>query len=328
MRGWGVFRLLIPACGVIALMGCAKPGAPQEGAAQAGNSASAPSEDIAPVRPEIYASVELTSDISHLSAKQREMLGILMEASEIMDGLFWQQAYGDADALLASLDSAETLEFAKINYGPWDRLKANAPFVPGAGAKPRGANFYPPDMSVQEFEDWQEPEKRGQYSLVRRDENGSLDLLPYSKAYAGELGRAAALLREAAELAEDPGFASYLRLRARAFETDDYQPSDLAWMDMKNNAIDVVIGPIENYEDQLFGYRAAFESYVLIKDLAWSERLSRYADFLPELQKGLPVPDEYKAESPGTDSDLNAYDAVYYAGDCNAGSKTIAINLP
>lgn len=328
MRGFGVFRMLIAALGVVVLTGCAKPEVPQEVAEQSPAKTDNSTTELAPVRPEIYASVNLTADISHLSAKQREMLGILMEAAGIMDGLFWHQAYGDADSLLAGLDSAPMREFAKINYGPWDRLRGNAPFVPGAGPKPRGANFYPPDMSVEEFEGWEEPGKRGQYSLVRRTDSGSLALLPYSEAYAEQLGRAAKLLRDAAELAEDPGFAGYLRLRAEAFETDDYQPSDLAWMDMKNNDIDVVIGPIENYEDQLFGYRAAFEAYVLIKDLAWSDRLSRYASFLPELQRGLPVPDAYKSESPGTDSDLNAYDAVYYAGDCNAGSKTIAINLP
>ncbi|MDZ7645042.1 MAG: hypothetical protein U5K76_13015 [Woeseiaceae bacterium] len=122
--------------------------------------------------------------------------------------------------------------------------------------------------------------------------------------------------------------ANYLRLRADALVTDRYQESDMAWMDVRSNPVEVVIGPIETYEDRLFGYRAAYESYVLIKDQEWSERLSRFAEFLPELQRGLPVPDAYKAEAPGTDSDLNAYDAVYYAGDSNAGSKTIAINLP
>jgi hypothetical protein len=140
--------------------------------------------------------------------------------------------------------------------------------------------------------------------------------------------RASEKLRQAAALAEDPGLRSYLELRAKALLDDQYQPSDLAWMDMKNNGVDVVIGPIENYEDQLFGIKTTHEGYVLLKDRAWSARLAKFAAFLPELQRGLPVPPEYKSESPGTDSDLNAYDAVYYAGDCNAGSKTIAINLP
>jgi hypothetical protein len=139
---------------------------------------------------------------------------------------------------------------------------------------------------------------------------------------------AVAKLRQAAPLAEDSGLRRYLELRARALETDEYQPSDLAWLDMKNNTIEVVIGPIENYEDQLFGYKTSNEAFVLVKDREWSARLARYAAMLPSLQQELPVPQAYKREKPGTDSDLNAYDAVYYAGDANAGSKTIAINLP
>jgi len=166
------------------------------------------------------------------------------------------------------------------------------------------------------------------YTLLRRDEQGILGTVGYSEAYAEPMSFAAGKLREAAALAEDPGLRRYLELRADALLSDRYRESDLAWMDMKDNTLDVVIGPIETYEDQLFGYKAAAEAYVLIKDKAWSERLARYATFLPDLQKGLPVPEEYKRETPGTDSDLNAYDVVYYAGDCNAGSKTIAINLP
>jgi hypothetical protein len=215
-----------------------------------------------------------------------------------------------------------------MNYGPWDRLDADRPFVEGYGPKPPGARFYPEDMTKEEFEAWEQEGKEGQYSFVRRTADGGLALEPYHVVFADELGQAAELLREAAELAEDPGFADYLRLRADALLTDDFQPSDMAWMDMKNNAIELVIGPIEHYEDKLFNYRTAYEAYVLIKDLAWSERLARFAQYLPELQAGLPVPDAYKAEIPGSDADLNAYDAVYYAGDCNAGSKTIAINLP
>ncbi len=153
-------------------------------------------------------------------------------------------------------------------------------------------------------------------------------LVPYRVRFATELRRAAALLEEAAALSPDPGLRSYLELRADALASDDYRASDMAWLDMKDNRIDLVIGPIETYEDRLFGYKAAYEAYVLVKDMDWSRRLARYAAMLPELQRGLPVPDAYKAEAAGADSDLNAYDVVYYAGDCNSGSKTIAINLP
>ncbi len=280
-------------------------------------------------RPGIYAEFELTTDLGHLNDGQREMIGVLIEASRIMDDLFWRQAFNDGYSdWLASIEDNETRRFAELNYGPWDRLADDAPFIRGFGAKPLGANFYPPDMSKEEFEAAYLPGKKGLYSLVRRDDAGELVLIPYHVAYRDELHQAAELLRAAAGLADDPQFATYLKLRAAALISDDFQTSDLFWMDVKSNEIDVVIGPIETYEDRLFGYRAAYESYVLIKDMEWSDRLSRFAMFLPELQEGLPVPDGYKSESPGTDSDLNAYDVVYYAGHSNAGSKTIAINLP
>jgi hypothetical protein len=304
--------LLIVACGAEA---------PPEAAVSAAKS-------VKP-RPEIYADFELSADLSHLSDSQREMIAVLIEASEIMDDLFWRQALNDDYATwLASVGDSDARRFAELNYGPWDRLANDAPFVAGFGDKPLGANFYPADMSKEEFEAAYLPGKKGLYSLVRRNEAGELVLVPYHVAYEAELQQAAELLREAADLAEDPGFATYLKLRAAALISDEFQTSDLYWMDVKSNEIDVVIGPIETYEDRLFGYRAAYESYVLVKDLEWSARLGRFAMFLPELQEGLPVPDEYKRESPGTDSDLNAYDVVYYAGHSNAGSKTIAINLP
>ncbi len=169
---------------------------------------------------------------------------------------------------------------------------------------------------------------RSPYTLVRWSGAGALVPVPYHVAFSGLIERAALRLREAAKLADDPGLRRYLELRAQALLDDDYQPSDRAWLDMKDNGIDMVIGPIETYDDQLFGYKAAHEAYVLIKDRDWSTRLSRYAALLPGLQRGLPVEAAYKRETPGTDSDLNAYDVVYYAGQANAGSKTIAINLP
>lgn len=292
----------------------------------------APDDDaaqLAPVRPAIYAPVTLSADLKELTDRERAMVSLLIDAAEIMDDLFWQQAYpGDRAALLAGLDDPATRRFAEINYGPWDRLAGNAPFVPGVGAKPPGAGFYPLDMSKEEFERANLAGSRSEYTLLRRDAKGQLVVVPYSLHWRDELGRAAALLEQAAGLADDEGLRNYLKLRASALRSDDFRASDRAWLDMKNNRLDVVIGPIETYEDKLFGYKAAFEAYVLVKDLEWSQRLARYAAMLPALQRGLPVPDAYKAESPGTDSDLNAYDVIYYAGDCNAGSKTIAINLP
>ena len=205
---------------------------------------------------------------------------------------------------------------------------ADESFIEQFGEKPKGANFYSPKMTIEEFEVLEDSSKKSQYTLLRYDENNKLICIPYHVEYREQLEKASAILNKASELAEDQGFKNYLQLRSKAILSDDYYESDLAWMDMKSNLVDVVIGPIENYEDQLFNYKTAYEAYVLVKDVEWSQKLERFISFLPELQRTLPVDDKYKQEKPGTDSDLNAYDVIYYAGNCNSGGKTIAINLP
>ena len=285
-------------------------------------------ESEKPSRFDIYAEVRLNTDLSHLSDNQKQMVGLLIDAGKITNEIFWLQVWGDRQELLNSIDDPKARRFAFYNYGPWDRLAADQPFIESAGPRPPGARFYPQDMSKAEFEAWQQEGKDGQYTIVQRDKDGGLVLVPYSKAFATQINEIADLLIEASALAEDDEFAAYLKLRATALKTDDYQASDMAWMDMKNNPVEVVIGPIENYQDALYGYRSAFETFVLIKDQEWSERLARFVKYMPELQSGLPVADEYKAEMPGSDADLNAYDLAYCAGDCNSGAKTIAINLP
>ncbi|WP_452225302.1 dipeptidyl-peptidase 3 family protein [Lacinutrix chionoecetis] len=275
-----------------------------------------------------YVSVKLTADLGVLSAKEKQMLPILIEAANKMNDLFWYEAYGDCNALLSSITDADTKKYVKINYGPWDRLANNRPFVEGVGEKPKGANFYPADITKVEFENANLKDKSSLYTFLRRDGEGKLYTIPYHKKFEAEVKEVSELLLKAADLAEDNGLKNYLTLRAQALLDDDYQKSDFAWMDMKNNTLDIVIGPIETYEDQLFGNKAAHEGYVLIKDQEWSAKLAKFSSFLPELQTGLPVDAKYKKEKPGTDSDLNAYDVVFYAGDCNSGSKTIAINLP
>lgn len=275
-----------------------------------------------------YVPFKLTSDISLLSEKEQKMLPILIEAAAKMNDLFWYEAYGDKNELLSKIENAHTLNFVEINYGPWDRLDGNNSFVEGVDSKPAGANYYPVDITKEEFEAFEDEKKLSPYTFIRRNNEGNLITVSYYKQFEKETKEVSKLLFLASELAEDEGLKKYLELRALAFLDDNYQASDLAWMDMKTNTLDIVIGPIETYEDQLFGAKASHEAYVLIKDLVWSKKLEKFAQFLPELQAGLPVEDIYKAETPGTDSDLNAYDVVYYAGDCNAGSKTIAINLP
>ena len=276
---------------------------------------------------ESYAPVKLTTDLSILSEKERAMLPILIQISEIMDELFWQQSFGDK-SVLDTISDQYIREFAMIQYGAWNRLDCEKTFVPGFGEKPKGANFYPADMTKEEFEALQDPAKESLYTIIRRDENGALKVIPYREAYAEKLAVVDSLMGEAIALAEDAGLKNYLEKRREAFRTDDYFESDMAWMDMKSSKLDFVVGPIENYEDALYGYKTAYEAFILVKDEKWSNDLAKYTKMLPELQTLLPCDPKYKQEVPGTESDLNVYDVIYYAGDCNSASKTIAINLP
>ena len=275
-----------------------------------------------------YAEYTLTTDISHLSENELAMLPLLFEAADIMDELFWVENFGDKEALMNQITDPDLQLFAQINYGPSDGLDNEQPFVEGYGAKPEGAGFYPLDMTEEEWQAFDDPNKDSQYTMIVRDENGALKCVWYHEYFSEQIERAAGLLEQASELAGDPEFANYLKLRAEALRTDDYFESDMRWMDVRNNNIDMVVGPIENYTDARYGIKAAHEAFILIKDQEWTRQLARYAAFVPQLQTQLPVPEEYKREVPGSDADLAAYDVVYYAGDCNANSKTIAINLP
>lgn len=275
-----------------------------------------------------FVKVKLTTDLSHLSANEQKMITILIEIAAIMDDIYWKEAYGDKDELFKSLDNQSLKDFVNINYGPWERLNGNKSFLNEIEEKPLGAQFYPEDMTKKEFELFESSDKGSLYTVLRRDKDNNLLTIPYHKYFEKETNKAVELLREAAGLAEDQGLKKYLELRAGALLSDEYYESDIAWMDMRENNIDFVVGPIENYEDALFGYKAAHEAFVLIKDKKWSKMLDRFSALLPDLQKTLPVSEEYKTETPGSGSDIGVYDVIYYGGDCNAGSKTIAINLP
>ncbi len=275
-----------------------------------------------------FATVKLSTDLSKLTEKERQMIPILLEVAQIMDELYWKQSLGDKKAFLDTISDPYAKQFAMINYGPWERLNDNKAFINGVGEKPKGVNFYPLDITKEEFEAYNDKNKTNLYTIIQRGEDGKLKTVWYHEAYKAELEKAAELINKAATLAEDAGLKKYLELRAKALLSSDYLASDMAWMDMKTNGIDFVVGPIENYEDALYGYKAAFESFVLIKDKEWSKKLDKYISFLPSLQKDLPVDAKYKKEVPGTSSDLGVYDAIFYGGDCNSGSKTIAINLP
>ena len=276
-----------------------------------------------------YAKVTLTTDISHLSDNEVKMLDLLFKAGKIMDDIYWTENLGgNKDEFLSKIEDPNARKYAEINYGPWDQLDNRRIFIPGYEPKPAGAGFYPTDMTKEEFEAWENPDKTSQYNLIRRDKDGNLKAVWYHQAYAKQMVHAANLLMKASKLAADKEFAEYLELRADALLSDNYYYSDMAWMDVRNNNVDFVVGPIENYTDGLFGYKAAHEAFILIKDKEWTEKLTRYVSLLPVLQTKLPVEKKYKQEKPGSDADLAAYDVVFYGGDCNMASKTIAINLP
>lgn len=277
---------------------------------------------------EEYAHVELKSDlVSGLNDKEKELVKIFFQVGEITDNLFWKQTFGDKSKL-DTITDPYAKEFAMIHYGAWDRLDNNKPFLGGYGEKFDVCNYYPHDITAEEFEAFDDANKDSWYTVIRRNDDGSLKSVWYHEAYAEEIGRICALLEKAVTLAEDPGLKNYLEKRIEAFKTDDYLASDLAWMDMKDSKVDFVTGPIESYDDMFRETKTSYESFILLKDEARSKDLAKFVSMLPALQKELPCAPEYKTFVPGTSSDLNVYDAVYYAGDCNAGSKTIAINLP
>ena len=291
--------------------------------------ACAPKEDAA-LRAKVdeYAIVEMTSPLlEQLTPQEREIVDLLRLAAVECDNLFWLQTYGDKAEMEALQDPAAR-DFAMLHYGPWDRLDDNKPFIEGVGAKPLGCNYYPQDITAEEFAAFDDPDKLSLYTVVRRNEDGSLKTVWYRDEYKEHLDKIIGYMEQAIALSDNEGFKTYLAERIKAFRTDDYLASDLAWMDMKDSRIDFVVGPIENYDDKFNEAKASYEAFILLKDEKRSADLEKFVSMLPYLQTQLPCDPKYKTFVPGTSSDLNVYDAIFYAGDCNAGSKTIAINLP
>jgi len=283
---------------------------------------------------------DLTADVSHLSEGDRKALTHLVAAGRAVDEIFKRQAWeGNPEmaaevAGLEGVDAEAAQDYYRIMYGPWDRLSHFEPFL-GDSPHPPGAGYYPEDMTAEEFEAWIDahPEDReamtSLFTIVRRyGPNGEeLRAVPYSTAYGVQLDIAREALIAAAELADNESLRRFLRLRAEAFLTDDYYESDMAWMDL-DSAIEVVIGPYETYEDQLFGYKAAFECFICVAQPEDSERLAVFKSELPYLERNLPIPDEHKNFSRGAESPIRVVDELFTSGDTRAGIQTIAFNLP
>jgi hypothetical protein len=276
-----------------------------------------------------YARVKLTTNPNLLNETERNIVPLLIEAGRAMNDAFWIQNYGDPAPLLASTPDPNIRQYIQLNYGPWDALRDDEPFITGFGAKPPGANFYPPDMTAKEFEasSMLQPDLANMYTMVRRDPSGSLLAIPYHKYFSSQVQVAAEKLRQAASLIDQQSLKAYLNLRADALLIDDYRASDVAWMVMKDNTIDILIGPIETSADRLYGQKAAYAATILIKDHQWSQRLSRYTQLLSHFQEQLPISAVYKREQPGLASDLYVYDVLYCAGYDNA-SVPLGVNLP
>ena len=285
-------------------------------------------------RLDAYVPTELSPDISHLDDTQTKVLNKLVEASKIMNEIFHVQATPCREALLgrlADLPAAQqdgARRYFQINVGPWDRRFHHEPFF-GDWEHPEGANYYPLDLTDAEKEFIAETAHGldGLFTMVRRDANGQLVAIPYSEFFKPQLEKAAGLLREAAALTGNASLKTFLKSRAAAFLSDDYFISDMDWMDL-DSAVEVTIGPYETYEDGLFGYKAAFESFVTVTDPVESARLAKFKDELPWLEKNLPIADEHKNLNRGSDSPIRVVDEVYSAGDTRAGVQTIAFNLP
>jgi hypothetical protein len=275
-----------------------------------------------------YAKISLTMDLSVLTEKEKQMIPILIDVADIMDDIFWEQAFGDKKKLLDSLTDPNEIAFVKINYGPWEKLGEDQPFLKNFGKKPIGSNFYPHDIKYLPFIDMKFEDKLSMFTILRRSDDGSLYTIPYKKAFKNQLEKASSLLKKAAALAEDPALKKFLELRADAFLTDDYYASDMAWMDMKNNKIDFVVGPIESEEDRFINTKTAYEAFLLVKDKMESEKIEKYQQYIAELQNNLPLDEKYKKEIHGSSVAMGVYEAIYYSGYANDGGKSISINHP
>jgi hypothetical protein len=285
-----------------------------------------------------FVPTPIEADLSALSAEDRRVLELVVEASRHLDRVFLRQVWeGNPAVERATRDwrggvRGAAREYYELHVGPWDRLDAMQPFL-GDFPHPEGAGYYPPDLTREEFEAWlaAHPDDRAAFTspttVIRRAAAGGLVAVPYSQAYREHLEPAAALLRRAAEATSNESLARFLSLRADAFLSDDYYESDLAWMDL-DAPVEVTIGPYETYEDGLFGYKAAFESFVTVALPAESAALARYEAALPWLERNLPIPDEHKNLDRGAESPIRVVDEVLTAGDARAGVATLAFNLP
>jgi hypothetical protein len=288
-----------------------------------------------------FAPTEISANLAHLSPTDRQALDKIIEAARLYDPLFRRQVWSGNDALLRKLEADTSpegklkLHYFRINVGPWSRLDKNEPFIEGVPhEKLPQANFYPEDMTKEEFEAWvktlpaaERQKAMGYFYVIRRDANRKLKAVPYNEEYREFLEPSAKLLREAAALTTNTSLKNFLLKRAEAFQSNDYYASDVAWMEL-DAPIDLTMGPYETYEDELFGYKAAFEVYVTLRDDAETAKLQKFSGYLQELENNLPFDPKYRNPKLGASSPIRVVDTVFNSGDGNRGVQTAAFNLP
>jgi len=276
-----------------------------------------------------YAKVKLSADLSSLSEGHAKLFSHLLKAADAIDELYWLQAYGDKNELLNKMgEDPDIKAYALINYGPWDRLDGNAPFTDDYPPRPLGVGFFPSDMNQNDFFAIPGNEKFEPLTIVKKDTKGNFKVLPYHLAYKAQIDKAVEHIRKAAESCDCADFKEYLLQRAEDLLTDNFEKSDQLWMNLKDNKIDFIAGPIENREDHLIWTKYSYGAFILLRNSEWTNNVKKFSLLLPYLQKNLPVEDKYKAETPEATSDIVIYDVLYNSGFCNAGSKLIGLNLP
>ena len=287
-----------------------------------------------------FAPTDIRADVSMLSGTDRQVLVKLIQASKILDALFLRQVWVGNEAMLIDLardgspEGRARLHYFLINKGPWSRLDHNAVFVPGAPAKPEGGSFYPEGSTKDEIDRWVQSRPgadrdraTGFFTAIRRAADGTFTPVPYNVEYSAEVTRVASLLREAAALATGPTLKAFLARRADAFISNDYYDSDVAWMEI-TGAIEPTIGPYEVYEDEWFNYKAAFESFITIRDEVESAKLQKFAGELQDIENHLPIDPKYRNPALGGLAPIVVVNEIYAAGDANRGVQTAAFNLP
>lgn len=274
-----------------------------------------------------YALVKIAApDLSNITDNGKEVLNLYKFAADQADSIYWKQVFGDKGQIDA-LEDEDLKEFAYINYGPWNRIDGKV-FIEGYGERRLGANFYPSDITVDEFDSLQDPSKDSRYTLIRRDSLGKLTTVWYHDAYKENIDKICNYLTAAADITIKESVRDYLLKKAEALRTDDYYEAECSWLDMTDSKMDLILGPNEVNDDQFLGRKASYEAYVLLKDLKRTETVNEFAKMLPEFQQALPCEDEYKSFVPGSESDIYTYDAIYCSGHANAGIKLMALNLP